>query len=193
MKINKNIINNKLVISISREHGTGGKEIARKVAQKLELKFFDKEEIKNFAIENSLIESKYNDDELYKFYLSLDAEKDSMIKQAETIKMIASKNDCVIVGRCADYILKDNPNLIKVFLYAPNEYRINKIKEMYKDTHKEAEKHVVQSDKSRSLYYEIIANKKWGAKENYDICLDCSIGNEKIVNIICDYIREKSK
>lgn len=119
--------------------------------------------------------------------------KDSIIKQAETIKMIAAKNDCVIVGRCADYILKDNPNLIKVFLYAPSEYRINKIKEMYKDIHKEAEKHVVQSDKSRALHYEIIANKKWGAKENYDICLDCSVGNDKAVNIICDYVKEKSK
>lgn len=184
----KDIASNKLIISISREHGTGGKEIARKVAEKLALKFFDKEEIKKFAIEN-----KYNDDELYKFYLSLDAEKDSIIKQAETIKLIASKNDCVIVGRCADYILKDEPNLIKVFLYAPSEYRINKIKEMYKDTYKEAEKHIVQSDKSRASYYEIIANKKWGDKENYDICLDCSIGNEKVVNIICDYINEKNK
>lgn len=188
---NKDITNNKLIISISREHGTGGKEIARKVAQKLEIKFFDKEEIKKFAIENSLIESKYNDDELYKFYLSLDAEKDSMIKQAETIRLIASKNDCVIVGRCADYILKDHPNLIKVFLYAPGEYRINKIKEMYKDTYREAERHIIQSDKSRASYYEIIANKKWGEKENYDICLDCSIGNEKIINIICEYIKEK--
>lgn len=87
-KDKKDIASNKLIISISREHGTGGKEIARKVAEKLELKFFDKEEIKKFAIENSLIESNYNDDELYKFYLSLDAEKDSIIKQAETIKMI---------------------------------------------------------------------------------------------------------
>ena len=192
-KTDKNIINNKLVISISREHGTGGKEIARQVAQRLGVKFFDKEEIKKFAIENSLIESNYNDDELYKFYLSLDAEKDSMIKQAETIKMIASKNNCVIVGRCADYILKDNPNLIKVFLYAPSEYIINKIEEMYKDTYKEAQKHIIQSDKSRASYYEIIANKKWGEKENYDICLDCSIGNEKIVNIICEYVKEKNK
>ena len=85
-KTDKNIINNKLIISISREHGTGGKEIARKVAQKLELRFFDKEEVKKFAIENSLIESKYNDDELYKFYLSLDAEKDSMIKTGRNTK-----------------------------------------------------------------------------------------------------------
>lgn len=66
-------------IGISREHGTGGKEIARRVAEKLELKFFDKEEIKKFAIENSLIENKHNDDELYKFYLSLDAEKSSYL------------------------------------------------------------------------------------------------------------------
>ena len=95
-KTDKNIINNKLVISISREHGTGGKEIGRKVSQKLGLEFFDKEEIKKFAIENLLIKNKYNDDELYKFYISLDAEKDTMIKQAETIKLIASKNDCVI-------------------------------------------------------------------------------------------------
>lgn len=190
--VERNITNNKLIISISREHGTGGKEIARKVAEKLELKFFDKEEIKKFTIENSLIENKYDNDELYKFYLSLDAEKDSIIKQAETIKMIASKNDCVIVGRCADYILKDNPNLVKIFLYAPGEYRINKIKEMYKDTHKEAEKHVIQSDKSRASYYEVIANKKWGEKENYDICLDCSIGSDKIINIICEYIKEKT-
>ncbi len=64
---------------------------------------------------------------------------------------------------------------------------------MYKDTHKEAEKHIVQFDKSRASYYEIIANKKWEDKENCDICLDCSIGNEKVINIICDYINEKNK
>lgn len=185
--------NKKLIISISRQHGTGGKEIGRKVAERLGVKFFDKEEIKKFAIKNSLIEDTYSDDELYKFYLSLDAEKDSIIKQAETIKMIASQEDCVIVGRCADYILKDNTNLIKIFLYAPTEYRIEKIKEMYKDTYKEAQKHINQSDKSRASYYEVIANRKWGEKENYDICLDCSIGNDKIVNIICEYIKEKNK
>lgn len=192
-KIEQTATNNKLVISISREHGTGGKEIARQIAQKLELKFFDKEEIKKFAIENSLIENKYTEDELYKFYLSLDVQKDSIIRQAETIKMIALNENCVIVGRCADYILKDHPNLVKVFLYAPSEYKINKIMNMYNDTYKEAKNHVIQSDKSRASYYEIIANKKWGEKENYDICLDCSIGSEKIVDIICEYVDQKSK
>ncbi len=189
----KEFENSKLIISISRQHGTGGKEIARKVAEKLNIEFFDKEEIKKFAIQNSLIENKYTDDELYNFYLSLDAEKDSILKQAETIRMIASKKNCVIVGRSSDYILKDNPNLIKIFLYAPMEYRINKVKEMYNDTYNEAKKHINKSDKSRASYYEVIANKKWGDKENYDICLDCSIGNEKVVNIICEYVKEKNK
>ena len=189
----KELENSKLIISVSRQHGTGGKEIARKVAEKLNIEFFDKEEIKKFAIQNSLIENKYTDDELYNFYLSLDAEKDSILKQAETIRMIASKKNCVIVGRSSDYILKDNPNLIKIFLYAPMEYRINKVKEMYNDTYNEAKKHINKSDKSRATYYEVIANKKWGDKENYDICLDCSIGNEKIVNIICEYVKEKNK
>lgn len=183
----------KLVISISREHGTNGKEIARKVAEKLGIKFYDKEEMKKFAISHSLIEGTYTDDELYKFYLSLDAEKDSIIKQAETIKQIASEDNCVIVGRGSDYILKDNPNLIKIFLYAPLEYRINKVKEIYKDTDKEAKKHILDSDKSRSSYYEVISNQSWGKKENYDLCLNCEIGNDKIVKLICEYVEYKKE
>ena len=183
-------IDKKLIISISREHGTSGKEIARRVAEKLGVKFYDKEEIKKFALKNALIGENYTDDELYKFYLSLDAEKDAIIKQAETIKQIASEDNCVIVGRGSDYILKDNPNLIKIFLYAPLEYRINKIREMYNDTYKDAKRHVLNSDKSRASYYEVISNQSWGNREHYDLCLNCELGNNKIVNIICNYIEE---
>lgn len=177
-----------LVISISREHGTNGKEIARKVAKNIGLKFYDKEEMKKYAITHSLISSDCNDDELYKFYLSLDAEKDSIIKQAEIIKSIAAENSCVIVGRASDYILKDNPKLIKIFLYAPLEYRINKVKEIYKDSYQEAKKHVMESDKSRASYYEVISNQTWGNAKNYDLCVNCEIGNEAIIKTICDYI-----
>lgn len=185
-------ISNKLIISMAREHGTAGKEIARKVAEKCNLKFYDKEQIKKYAVDNSIIEDNYTDDELYKFYLSLDAEKDSIIKQSETIKKIASEGNCVIVGRGADYILKDHPNLIKIFLYAPLKYRINKVKEMYNDTDKEAKEHILASDKSRASYYEVISNQTWGKIDNYDLCLNCEIGNDKVVDIICDYI-EKNK
>lgn len=179
----------KLIISISRQHGTNGKEIGREVARRLGVKFYDKEEMKKYAVANSLAENT-DDEELYRFYLSLDVEKDAIIKQAETIKSIAREEDCVIVGRASDYILKDNPNLMKIFLYAPLEYRINKVQEMYKDTYQEAKKHVLDSDKSRSSYYEVISNQTWGNVSNYDLCLNCEIGNDKIVDIICSYIKK---
>ncbi|MBR1377055.1 MAG: MATE family efflux transporter [Bacilli bacterium] len=182
----------KLIISISREHGTNGKEIARLVAKKLNIAFYDKEEIKEYALKHSLIDTE-NEDQVYNYYLSLDGNKDSIIKQAETIKMIAQEGNSVIVGRAADYFLKDNPNLIKIFLYAPLEYRINKIKELYKDNTKKAKENINKSDKSRSSYYEVISNQVWGDKENYDLCLNASIGNEKIVDIICDYIKKNRK
>ena len=184
-------VDRNLIISISREHGTNGKEIARKVAKRLGVAFYDKEEMKKFAISHSLTENINSDDDLYKFYLSLDAEKDAIIKQAETIRAIASEGDCVIVGRGSDYILKDNPKLIKVFLYAPLEYRIDRIKEMYNDTYKDAKRHVLESDKSRASYYEVISNQSWGKKENYDLCINCEIGNDRVANVICEYIKDK--
>ena len=182
-----------LIISISREHGTNGKEIARKVAERLGVAFYDKEEMKKFAISHSLAQNINSDDDLYRYYLSLDAEKDAIIKQAETIKAIASDGDCVIVGRGSDYILKDNPSLIRVFLYAPLEYRIDRIKEMYNDTYQDAKRHVLESDKSRASYYEIISNQSWGKKENYDLCINCEIGNDRVANVICEYIENKKQ
>lgn len=187
----KEVSNNKktLVISIARKHGTGGKEIASMVAKRLGLIFYDKEKIKEYAIKNSIVEESTKKEELYRYFLSLDVEKESIIKQSEAIKKIALENDSVIVGRAADYILKDESNVIKIFLYAPLDYRINKIMQMYNDSYNEAKKHVLNSDKSRASYYEVITNQRWGNIENYDICLNCEIGNEKIVDIICEYIK----
>lgn len=187
------IDSNKLIITIAREHGTGGKEIGKMVAKKLGIHFYDKEEIKKFAIKNSLVNGNSSCDDLYKYFLSLDAEKESIIKQKETIEKIAEKNDCVIVGRCADSILGDKPNIIKVFLYAPMEYRIGKIQKMYGDDYENAKNNIKKSDKSRANYYEVISSKKWGQKENYNLCIDCSIGNERVAESICNYISAKKK
>lgn len=180
----------KLIITISREHGTNGKEIGRRVAKSLGLNFYDKEEMKEYALKNSLIDN-YNKEDLYRYYLSLDVEKDSIIKQAKIIKKISEESDAVIVGRASDFILRDNKNVVKIFLYAPLTYRINKVKEIYKDDYKTAKKNVLKSDKSRSTYYEIISNQKWGDMKNYDLCLNCEIGNDKIVKTICDYIKNR--
>ena len=189
--IEKNTTENKIIISIAREHGTGGKEIARRVAEKLKIAFYDKEEIKKYAQENLLIENKYSDDELYNFFLSLDVEKDGIIKQSKTIKEIASKESCVIVGRGADYILREKAKIVRIFLYAPIEYRISKIQMMYNDNYNEARKHVLDSDRSRAAYYEVITNQLWGNRQNYDLCINCSIGSDKVVDLICEYIKMK--
>lgn len=183
---------NNLIISISREHGTNGKRIAKEIAKKLNIAFYDKEEIKNFATSHNLVEN-LGEKDLYDNFLSLDANKDAMIYQSRIIKEIAQQGECVIVGRAADYILKDNPNLIKIFLYAGKEYKIQNIKNNYHDTEKDAEKNMIQSTKSRAMYYEVISNQKWGEKENYDLCLNCELGNDKIIEIICEYIKKRKK
>lgn len=184
-------IKNNLIISISREHGTNGKEIGRLVAKKLNIPFYDKEEIKKFAIQNKMIDNNYTEEEIYDKFLSLDVKKEAIINQAKVIKKIANNGDAVIIGRCADYILNDNDNLVKVFVYAPLDYKIKNIMKNYGDNEKEAKKHIIASDKSRAAYYGVIANKVWGDKNNYDLCIDARIGNENVVKIICNYIKNK--
>lgn len=182
-------LSNNLIIAISREHGTGGKEIARMVAKELGLNFYDKEEIKEYAVKNCLTKENCSVQDLYNNYLSLDANKEAIINQSNAIKRIANTESCIIVGRAADYILKENSNLIRIFLYAPLEYRINKIKEMYNDDDKSAKKHIFDSDNARAKYYEIISNQVWGDKNNYELCLDCKIGNEEVTRFIVEYVK----
>lgn len=182
---------NTLIISISREHGTNGKEIARLVAKKLNIPFYDKEEIKEFAIRNKLYKKDYTEEELYNSYLSLDANKDALINQAKVIAKIAEQGSAVIVGRGADYILRNNPNLVKIFIYAPMDYKIKNIMKNYNDNSKDAKKHILNSNELRANYYSIIANKTWGDKNNYDLCIDSSIGNDRAAKIICAYVAKK--
>ena len=184
-------IKNNLIISISREHGTNGKEIGKIVAQKLNIPFYDKEEIKEFAIKNNLINDNCSDEEIYDNFLSLDVSKEAIINQTKVIKKIANISNAVIIGRSADYILRENKNLIKIFIYASMDYKIENVMKNYGDNEKQAKNHILDSDKSRSNYYSAIANRNWGDKNNYDLCIDAKIENENVVKIICDYVKNK--
>ena len=86
-------------------------------------------------------------------------------------------------------ILKEDEKLVRIFLYAPLEYRLNKVMEIYHDSHEDALRYIHKSDHSRKSYYEVISNKIWGDKSNYDLCLDCKLGNETIKNLICNYVK----
>lgn len=182
-------IKSNLIISISREHGTNGKEIGKLVAKELNIPFSDKEEIKDYALKNNIINSNYSNEELYEHFLSLDASEEAIINQSKVIKNIANNGNAVIIGRATDYILKENKNLIKIFIYAPMDYKIKNIMKNYGDNKKQAKSHILNSNKLRSNYYSVISNKTWGDKNNYDLCIDSKIGNENVVKIICDYVK----
>lgn len=206
--LGKNVIPNKdggvniidsiegVIITISRMHGSRGKYIGEQVAKKLNIPYYYKELTAIAAQESGLDKefiSKLNqsNDILHDLYLTTAPVKYAIEAQEKVIKKIASKGSCVIVGRAADYILKDNKNLIRVFIYAPEEYRINNIMEMYGDDKQKAQKNIHKSDKNRASYYKIISNKTFGDVNNYDLCIDSSIGVEKTAEIICKFIHNK--
>ena len=147
--------------------------------------------IKNEKIKNNLINENCSDEEIYDNFLSLDVSKEAIINQTKVIKKIANISNAVIIGRSADYILRKNKNLIKIFIYASMDYKIENVMKNYGDNKKQAKNHILDSDKSRSNYYSAIANRNWGDKNNYDLCIDAKIGNENVVKIICDYVKNK--
>ncbi len=187
--------NNNLIITISRQHGTNAKKIARQLADKLAIKFYDKEltmiEAMKRGLDKKYIDATMQDEDGYSIYLSLEANKDAITAQSEIITKLAEEESFVIVGRCSDYILRNHDNLVTIFLYADDEYRIHKVMEMYNDSRDEAIENIKKSDDLRSKYYSLIANKDWGVKENYDLYIDASLNIEEIIFKIEEFIQNK--
>ena len=186
------------IITISREHGSKGKKIGMLVAERLNIPFYYKEMTALAAKESGLDQTfikDLNDNAphfLYDLYLSTNVVKQAVIAQEEIIQKIAENGSSVIIGRASDYVLRDNKNVINIFIYANKCYRIKNIMEMYNDSYEEAVSHMKHSDNARSAYYRNITGKRWGDVHNYDLCIDSSIGEDKVVEIICDYIKNKS-
>ena len=154
----------------------------------LNIPFYDKEEILEFALKNNMISNTLSNEKIYDNFLSLDVSKEAIINQTKVIKEIANKGNAVIIGRSADYILQENKNLIKVFIYAPMDYKIKNVMQNYNDNEKQAKNNILKSNEARLNYYSFVANKVWGDKDNYDLCINAKIGNENVVKIILDYI-----
>ena len=130
---------------------------------------------------------------LYDLYLSTDAVKQSIIAQEKIIRRIADNSACVIVGRASDYILRDYDNVMNVFIYAPKDFRIKNIMEMYHDDLDAATENVKKSDHARSSYYRNISGKKWNDPSNYTMCIDSSVGMELCAQQICDLYNNLNK
>ena len=107
----------------------------------------------------------------------------------QIIRKIADQGSCVIVGRAADYVLRDYDDVVRIFIYAPETYRVQKVMEVYGDTREEAVKNIRRSDEARAAYYHSISDANWGEAHNYDLLLDSSIGVEASAEAICGFIR----
>lgn len=186
--------NRGMIITIAREHGSGGKQIGKIVAERLEIPFYYKEMIALAAHESGLDKEFISDihknspNIMRDLYLSTQAVQHAVVAQDRIIRKIADEGSCVIVGRSADYVLKDYENVVRIFIHAPEEYRLHRVMEVYGDSAEEAEKNIHRSDRARSAYYKHISGKEWGDKENYELVIDSSCGVEKTVDTILEYV-----
>ena len=188
-----------VIITIGREHGSSGKQIGKIVAQKLGIPFYYKE-MTALAAQESGLDREFiadiNTDSpsiLHSLYLSTDVVQRAIVAQDHVIKKIADEGSCVIVGRAADHVLKGYDDVINVFIYAPEDYRISRIMEVYGDDYETAKKNIRHSDEARSSYYKNISGNSWGDRHNYHIMIDGSIGLEKSADLICSYVKSQSK
>lgn len=182
-----------VIITISREHGSQGKKIGGLVAKRLGIPYYWKE-LTALAAQESGIDQEYikkvnsNDGEqiMHELYLTTSPAKYAIEAQDAVLHKIAEQGSCVIIGRAADYVLRDTPNLLRVFIYAPKEFRVKNVMVMYDDDEKETTKNIERSDKNRAEYYSLISGQDWGDPCNYDLCIDASLGQAKVAQIIAD-------
>lgn len=200
------------VITIGRQYGSGGREIGKKLAEKLGIGYYDKELLDRASKDSGLCQELFeNHDEkptnsflyslvmdTYSFGYSSAAFSDMPINhkvflaQFDTIKKIASEESCVMVGRCADYALADSDNALKVFIHGDMDSRINRIVKKYNITNSNAKDKIQKTDKRRASYYNYFTSKKWGEAKSYDLCLNSAqLGIDGCVEMIIKALEVK--
>lgn len=199
----------KTIITVSREFGSGGRSIAKAVAETLDIPYYDKELIKQVAEKSGLapeyVENagEYAPGKSFLSYLpaleSQPAARGSMsvadflwCMQRRVILDLAEKGSCVIVGRCADFILKDNSDALHIFIHASMEFRADRIVRLYGKSEKKPEERLADKDKKRSVHYKHFTGREWGRCQNYHVSLDSGIiGMEQCVSWIAEFARSR--
>lgn len=183
------------VITISREFGSGGRTIGKKVAEKLNIPCYDNELIQKIAVESGFDKNyiaNAGEDAARGFLSALSNRafgpnnEDYLWKvQYKTITELAEKGPCVIVGRCADYILRDTADCLKVFIHADTSFRAERIVKVYGERDASPEQRLKEKDKRRAAYRRFYTDLKWGRAQNYDVALDSGrLGIDTCVEII---------
>ena len=196
------------IITIGRQHGSGGREIGALVSKQLGIPFYDNDLIQLAAEESGFSEEHFRDYDKYannSFLYSLvrgfqyhqsatgvwSLEDKIYATQSKVIRQLADKGPCIIIGRCADYILADRPELVKLFIYGSLDSRAERVAAREGISKEQAIEKIKSADKRRQNYYNYHADSKWGDALHYNLCIDSSFcGVEKAASIICDFVNK---
>ena len=185
----------KKIITISREFGSGGRTMGRKIAERLGIPFYDKELVDQIAVESGFapkfVEEHGEHSPSGSFFSYAFAPQgvpgimnglstaDFLWNiQCNVILQLADQGPCVIVGRNADYILKDRPDALHVYVFADVPYRAERIVRLYGESEKSPEQRLAEKDKRRRVNYQHYTGRTWGMAQNYDLCLDTGVLGE---------------
>ena len=201
----------KRIITISREFGSGGRTIGRRVAEELGIPFYDKELVEQIALESGFAPKFVEENGEHSPGLSrlsyafapqgvpgvmngLSTADFLWNIQCGVILQLAEKGPCVIVGRNADYILKDRPDVMDVYIHAETPFKAERIVRLYGETDKTPEQRLIEKDKRRRVNYQHYTGRTWGQSQNYDLCLDTgSLGIDLCADIICGIVENSRK
>ncbi|MBQ4163044.1 MAG: cytidylate kinase-like family protein [Parabacteroides sp.] len=204
-------MDNKIILTIGRQFASGGREIGKKLAEALNIAYYDKELMTLAAKESGLCEDCFEQaDErassglsyaftmgysymgMFPPYADVLSNDRLFLYQSEAIRKLANEGSCVIVGRCADYILRDNPNCLSFFIHNTKENRIQRIIETQDLTVEQAKELMTKTDKSRASYYNYYTNKEWGVASSYNFSIDVSVlGVDESVQFIKNFVERK--
>ena len=200
----------KKIITISREFGSGGRTVGHLIAEKLGIPFYDKELVDQIALESGFAPKFVEENgehspgsSLFSYAFAPQGVPGVMNGlstadflwniQCSVILQLAEKGPCVIVGRNADYILKDREDALHVYVYADKEFRADRIVRLYGESEKAPEARLNEKDKRRRVNYQHYTGRTWGQSQNYNVCLDSGVlGVEQCADIVCGIV-EKSK
>lgn len=192
------------VITIGRQYGSGGRFIAKKLAEMLNIPFYDNELLTKAAEQSGMSKGVLDNYDERKdgffsgivpssFGADISIGQKVFLAQFEAIRSLAEKESCVIVGRCADYVLREMPNVLNVFITAPLEKRVERGVKYYGLDEKKAKDIIVKMDKKRASYYNFYSDKKWGKADSYNLTIDSSIGIDECCEIIKLALEKKLK
>ncbi len=203
----------KCVITIGRQFGSGGRYVGRLLAEKLGIPFYDKELLSEAAKNSGICEEIFEDHDekptrsllfslvtgmqradVGSFYMDMPLNHKIFLAQFDAIRKLASEGSCVIVGRCADYVLRDNPDAVSIFVKADMPSKVKRAVTYYGLEQEKAEEKIRKADRQRASYYNYYATATWGDVNNYDLCVDTGVlGVEGAVELIAKFLELREK